>query len=111
MLTRILRALHLHGIDVSTTVDAGLRTRSDTAQLDYVRRTHRVIVTHDADFLRLAATTNDHPGVVFGSRTSRTVGAMIRRLILIYEVLTSEEMSGRVEYLKHPRCAPSLAPL
>jgi len=95
----IARALRLHGIDVSTTVDADLRTSSDSAQMDYVRRTNRVIVTHDADFLRLAATTNAHPGIVFGSRTSSTVGAMIRRLILIYEVLTSEEMSGRVEYL------------
>ena len=33
----IARALRLHGIDVSTTVDADLRTRGDTAQLDYVR--------------------------------------------------------------------------
>ena len=86
----IARALSLHGIDVTTTVDAKLRGCSDAAQLDYVRRTQRVIVTHDADFLRLAAATSDHPGIVFMSRPAHTIGAMIRRLILIYEVLSPQ---------------------
>lgn len=46
----IARALRRHGIDVTTTVEAGLRTESDVAQWEFVRREDRVIVTHDADF-------------------------------------------------------------
>lgn len=33
----IARALRRHGIDVTTTVEAGLRTRSDPAQLTFIR--------------------------------------------------------------------------
>ena len=41
----------------------GLRTASDPAQLAYVQREGRVLVTHDADFLRLASEGVDHPGI------------------------------------------------
>jgi predicted nuclease of predicted toxin-antitoxin system len=93
------RALRRHGIDVTTTVEAGLRTRSDLAQMSYIREQNRVLITHDADFLRTAGKTYDHPGIVFIDRTTRTLGEMIRSLMLLYEILTPEDMSGRVEYL------------
>lgn len=95
----IARALRRHGIDVTTTVEAGLRTQSDAAQLAFARREHRVIVTHDADFLRLVSQDSDHPGVAYCHKTARSLGAMIRRLMLMYDVLTPDEMHGRVEYL------------
>lgn len=95
----IARALRRHGIDVTTTVEAGLRTQDDEAQIAFVRRESRVIITHDADFLRLAAQRTDHPGIVYCHKTARSLGEMIRRLILIYEVLTPGEMTGHVEYL------------
>jgi len=95
----IARALRHYGIDVSTTQSAGLRTQSDVVQLDFIRREGRVIMTHDTDFLHIASTTHDHPGIVYCSKTARSVGEIIRGLILIYEVLTLEEMRGQVEYL------------
>jgi predicted nuclease of predicted toxin-antitoxin system len=84
----IARALRRHGIDVRTTEEAGLRTQSDIVQLDFIRREVRVITTHDADFLHIASTTDDHPGIVYCDKTARSVGEIIRGLILIYEVLT-----------------------
>jgi predicted nuclease of predicted toxin-antitoxin system len=95
----VARALQRYGIDVTTTVGAGLRTQSDVAQLDFARHEQRVLVTHDADFLRLAAQVPSHTGIVYGARVARSLGEMIRSLILIYEVLTPEEMMNRVEYL------------
>jgi predicted nuclease of predicted toxin-antitoxin system len=95
----VARALQRYGIDVTTTVGAGLRTQSDVAQLDFARREQRVLVTHDADFLRLADQISQHPGIAYGARVSRVLGEMIRSLILICEVLTPEEMVNRVEYL------------
>jgi predicted nuclease of predicted toxin-antitoxin system len=95
----IARALRRHGIDVTTTVEAGLRTESDEVQWTFIRRERRVIVTHDVDFLRFASRSNDHPGIAYSHKTARSIGEMIRSLILIYEVLTPEEMIGRVEYL------------
>jgi len=95
----VARALQRYGIDATTTVGAGLRSRSDLAQLDFARREQRVLVTHDADFLRLVDQGFQHPGIASGARVSRSLGEMIRSLILIYEVLTAEDMANRVEYL------------
>jgi DNA modification methylase len=50
----VARALRRHGIDVTTTVETGLRTQNDTAQLAFIRQEGRVMVTHDTDFLRIA---------------------------------------------------------
>jgi len=47
----VAAALRQHGIDVTTTVGAALRTRDDPAHLDFCRREQRVLVTRDADFL------------------------------------------------------------
>jgi hypothetical protein len=56
-------------------------------------------VTHDADFLRYASRSSDHPGIAYCHMGARSVGEIIRSLILIYEVLTPKEMAGHVEYL------------
>ncbi len=95
----IARALRRQGIDVTTTIEARLRTKSDADQWEYVQQSERVIVTHDADFLRLSAKNPSHPGVAYCRMGSRSLGEMIRSLMLIYEILTPDEMRGRVEYL------------
>lgn len=95
----IARALRHHGIDVTTTVETGLRTQGDDRQWAFIQHENRVIMTHDADFLRLARQVQHHPGVAYCHKTARTTGEIIRHLILIYEVLIPEEMKGRVEFL------------
>lgn len=95
----IARALRRHGIDVTTTIEMGLRTLADSEHIDFIQREERVVVTHDADFLRYASQNSDHPGVVYCRMGVRTIGEIIRSLILIYEVLSPEEMAGHVEYL------------
>ena len=95
----IARGLRRQGIDVTTTVEAGLLSRSDQVHLDYARTSQRVLVTHDADFLRLAGQGSHHSGIVYCHKTAHSVGEMIRRLIFLYEVLTAGEIQGRVEFL------------
>ena len=51
----IAAALRRHGIDVTSMREVGLRTADDGAQLEFARTQQRVIVTDDADFLRVAA--------------------------------------------------------
>jgi predicted nuclease of predicted toxin-antitoxin system len=58
-----------------------------------------VIVTHDSDFLRLAARYPDHPGVAYCHLLDRSIGEIVRSLILIFEILDSKDLVGRVEYL------------
>jgi predicted nuclease of predicted toxin-antitoxin system len=95
----IARSLLRYGIDVSTTVDVGLRTQDDVAHWAFVCEDGRVLMTHDADFLRFASRDNNHPGVAYCHKTAHSVGDIIRGFILIYEVLVPEEMVGRVEFL------------
>ncbi|MEG4305094.1 hypothetical protein [Microcoleus sp. D3_18a_C4] len=47
----------------------------------------------------MASYTTDYPGIVYCPPNSRSVGEIIRSLILIYEVYTPEEMIGRIEYI------------
>ena len=95
----IARALRRYGINITTTIEAGLRTATDLEQLEFSRREQRVIITHDADFLRLAHQGTNHPGIVYCDPTTRSIGEIIRGLILIYEVLTPGEISGKIEFL------------
>ncbi len=87
------------GIDVTTTVEVGLRTASDKSQLDFIRQQKRVIFTHDKDFLIIASRTRNHPGIVYCKQRTYSLGKIIEGLILIYEVYSPEEIIGRVEYL------------
>ena len=97
--SNIARGLRRYGIDVTTTVDVGLRTKSDESHLAFIREEQRVILTHDDDFLIMASDTSDYPGIVYCPPNSRSIGEIIRSLILIYEVYTPEEMIGRIEYI------------
>ncbi len=95
----IARELRLHGIDVTTTVEVKLRTKSDESQLAFASREERVLVTHDDDFLKLAIKNKNHSGIAYCHQTKHSIGKMIETLVLIYEVYTPEDMIGRVEFL------------
>lgn len=94
----IAAALQRAGIDVTTTIQAGLRTKDDEAHLRFARGESRVIVTRDQDFLRLAKGPLDHAGIVFYT-ANQSIREIIEGLILIYEVMMPGEMIGRVDYL------------
>lgn len=95
----IARGLRRHGIDVTTTVEARLLSRNDQAQWDYAQTAQRVLFTHDTDFLRMADRDTSHCGIIYCHRMAHSIGETIRRLILVYEVLSMGEMAGRVEFL------------
>jgi predicted nuclease of predicted toxin-antitoxin system len=96
---RIAAGLRLHGIDATTSVDAGLLRASDLDQLDYIVRAGRVIVTQDPDFLRLHAAGYEHPGICFYAAEGRSVGQVIRAARLIWELLEPSEIANKIEYL------------
>jgi predicted nuclease of predicted toxin-antitoxin system len=95
----IAKALRRQSVDVTTTAEIGLIGQPDKAQLAFVYQSGRVLVTHDADFLRFSNQRLNHCGITFCKKNVRTLGEIIRSLMLIYEVFTPEEMHGQVEYL------------
>ena len=94
----IATALRRAGVNVTTTIESGLRTKDDEAHLQFARAEGRVIVTRDQDFLRVAAEKSNHSGIVFYT-ANQSMREIIEGLILIYEVMLPEEMVGRVEYI------------
>jgi uncharacterized protein with PIN domain len=96
---RIAAGLRLHGVDLTTTAEAGLLRASDEEQLSFAAAEGRVIVTHDEDFLRMDAAGAVHCGIAYVRPEKRSLGEVIRWLALLWELLETAEMQGHVEYL------------
>ena len=95
----VAQGLRRRGVEVTTTSEAGLTSADDEAQLDFAFRERRVLVTQDADFIRLHQRGVQHAGITYFDPGRRTVGQLIAQLVLIEEVLTPEEMERQVEFL------------
>src|SRR4051812_50064415 len=95
----IAAGLRLHGVDVTTTPEAGLLSAEDEEHIAHAVATGRVVFTQDSDFLRLDAAGAEHRGIVFCRQHSRSIGQLIASLLLIWEVYEPEEMVNRVEYI------------
>ena len=91
--------LRRHGIDVTTTVEAGLLSAPDEDHVAHALAQTRVIFTQDNDFLRLHASGVPHSGIAYCRQQSRALGDIIDGLILIWEIFEPEELQGRVEFL------------
>jgi hypothetical protein len=55
-------------------------------------------ITQDTDFLRLHAEGVGHSGIAFLHQGENT-SPILRMLVLLFDVLTAEEIAGRVEFL------------
>jgi hypothetical protein len=95
----LAEGLRRHGIDFITAVDANLRTAPDEAHLEFALAQERVLFTQDQDYLRLHARGVSHAGMAYCHFESRSLGLIIRGLVLIWEIYEPEEMRNRIEWL------------
>lgn len=95
----IAQGLKRQGVDVTTTLEAGLISANDEQQLFFAYSHGRVIFTQDRDFLQLHYSGVNHSGIVYCMKESRSIGDILLGLILIWEVLTPEEIRGNIEYI------------
>ena len=91
--------LRRHGIDVTTTAEAGLLRAADEEHAAYALAEARVIFTQDRDFLRIHAAGQAHAGIAYCRPGTRSIGQIIDLLILIWEVYEPAEMANRVEFI------------
>lgn len=91
--------LRRRGFDVSTTVETGLRGASDEQQLAHAVAESRVIITHDADMLRLAAGGAPHAGVAYCHVQKYKPGQLLQRILALAGRVPADEMPGRIEFL------------
>ena len=94
----VTQGLRRRGVEALTVQEAGLRSATDEEQLAFALAQRRVIFTQDADFPRLHAGGVHHAGIVYAPQQTR-VGAMIRGLMLVVEVLGPDDMMDHLEYL------------
>ena len=95
----VAEGLRRRGIDVSTATEAGLLSATDEQHIAFAISQNRILFTQDRDFLRLHAAGLPHPGIAYCGKDTKTIGAIIQGLVLIWEVLEPEEMASRVEFL------------
>ena len=96
---QIAAGLRRRNIDVTTAADVGMTGSVDSDHLEFAALADRVVVTQDEDFLRLHAEGAPHAGIAYCRQGSKSVGEMLRSLLLIHEFLTPAEMTGRIEFL------------
>ena len=94
----VSEGLRRRGVDVLTTQDAGMLGAFDRDHLMLAAEQQRVILTRDADFLRMHATGIRHHGIVFVPAQA-PIGGMIRDPMVLCDVLTPADMVGHVEFL------------
>ena len=90
--------LRRRGVDVVTVQEASLLSAPDEQHMAFAVQAGRVIFTQDADFLRLHSAGRPHLGIIYAPQQTE-VGYLLRGLMLIFDVLTPEEMINHVEFL------------
>jgi hypothetical protein len=95
----VATGLRSRGIDVTTATDADLLGATDEAHLAFARIESRVIFTNDADFLQLADQGEAHAGIAYCAPAARTIGEIVRHLVLMHDCLADDEVAGRIEFL------------
>jgi hypothetical protein len=91
--------LRRRGMDVTTTPPDVPKATPDAGQLEFCRRTRRVLVTHDPDFVALHWQGVEHRGIVFAPQRGRTIGQLVLGLADLNRQFESDDMVGRVEYI------------
>ncbi len=94
----VTNGLRRRGVNVLTAQKAGMLGASDFEHLELAHSDNRVVFTQDADFLRMHKADISHLGIVYAPQQT-PIGHIIRGLMTIYDILDSEEMMGRVEYI------------
>ena len=87
------------GVDVTTTLEAGLAGAPDADQLACAAAAGRILVTRDRRFLALHGEGVPHAGIAFRHSKRRNIGQLVLDLVLLWRTATAEEMRGRVEYV------------
>jgi predicted nuclease of predicted toxin-antitoxin system len=94
----VAAGLRRRDVDVLTMREAEMRSATDIEHLGLAMRTERVMFTQDDDFLRLHAQGKTHAGIVY-VRQQTPIGQIVRGLLLIYQLLSADEMQNRLEFL------------
>jgi len=95
----LAEGLRRRGIDVTTSLEAGLCAATDEDQLAYARLENRVFITRDSDFLRLHARRVEHGGIIFCNPRRRRPGNLLEEILVLAKNLSDEDWANHVEFV------------
>ena len=95
----IASGLRRHGIDVITVRDADRLGNADEAHLIFALHAQRIFVTHDDDFISIAASGFQHAGIAYCHQERYSIGELIQILLALCSVMTMDEMKNHFEFL------------
>ena len=98
-----LTALRLRNVDVLSTGEAQMLSRSDEEQLRWALENQRVIYSFNIrDFYRMHTNwiedRQTHSGIILGFQ-SYSIGEQMRRILRIIATKSAEDMKNQVEFL------------
>jgi hypothetical protein len=89
------------GYEVTMAVDVGMVKKDDLKDhLPYATARGLVMVSQDRRFAGLAQRRSDHAGVICWTGATDDIGSLVRRLAEFAEKHSSEQVVGRVFWLK-----------
>ena len=97
--TLVTLGLRQRGVDVLTVDEAGRSGLPDPEQLEFANADQRIMVTFDADYLKLAADGTEHYGVAYCHPTKYSPSQLLQILIVLHGVMSRDEMRNHVEFL------------
>ena len=99
----LLMALRLRNVDVLSTGEVQMLSRSDEEQLQWAFKHQRVIYSFNVrDFYRIHTNwlekRQNHAGIILGIQ-SYSIGEQMRRILRIIASQSAEDMINQVEFL------------
>ncbi len=96
----IIEGLRRRKIEVISAKELGYIGKSDEFHIKKANEMKAVILTHDIDFLRMAASPEvNHGGIIFSHQKNVSIGQCIRGVELIATVLSDKDMGNHIEFL------------
>ena len=94
----IVEGLKRRGVNAFSAKDLGKLGLTDEEQLEVAVQNQAVIFTHDADFLRIAL-DKPHLGIIYVHQQKLTIGECIKRLRIIAQTKSMQEMQNKIVFL------------
>jgi predicted nuclease of predicted toxin-antitoxin system len=94
----IASAARLKALDITDSHGEALLGHSDYEQWEFSQRKGRILITSDADFLRICKENPYHFGIIFC--LTQRIGAIVKHLELLSQDVTEETMQGRIDYVR-----------
>ena len=99
----IVEGLRRREIEVISAQDTKNLGKSDEYHLEYASKLGAVILTYDADLLRIAHRWSQegkrHRGILYAHPQDLSFGECVRLVELVAQVLSEEEMENHIEFL------------